>query len=87
MRIGITGLIVIAMMLVMVPYAVGDAVDMTGQLEFEDGTPCGEGIRVCVENLNETIAGEPWCENSFVDQGYIYWDYLVTGEASVRRSI
>ena len=85
MRIGIgtVGLIVVAMMLVIMPNAAAEpARDITGQLEYADGTPCGVGITTYAENLNETIAGEPWYTPSFEDQGYIFWDYLITAQAS-----
>ena len=81
--IGTVGLIVIAMMLVIMPNTVAEpSRDITGQLEYANGTPCWLGITTYAENLNETIAGEPWYTPSFEDQGYIFWDYLITAQAS-----
>ena len=88
MRIGITGLIVITMMLVMIPSAMASyAVDTAGQIEYENGTAVaiGEsyptGWTVCEDNLNRTYSPDTWCESTFGDGGYIIFDYLVTGQA------
>jgi hypothetical protein len=82
MRIAITGLIVIAMMLAMIPSAMAYAVDTAGQIEYEDSTPCPAGWTVCEDNLNHTYDPDTWCESTFGDGGYMIFDYLVTGEAN-----
>ena len=78
--IGITGIIVLAMVLAMVPSASAFAVDTVGTIQYEDGTTCPYGWTVCEENLNATYDTEPWCEPT--DPNPPYWNYLVTGIAS-----
>ena len=89
MKIGITGLIVIAMMLTIVPSAMASyAVDTAGQIEYENGTAVavGEsyptGWTVCEDNLNRTYTPDTWCESTYGDGGYLIFDYLVTGQAN-----
>ncbi|RZN36791.1 MAG: hypothetical protein EF813_06430 [Methanosarcinales archaeon] len=80
MRIGITGLIVIVMMLAMIPSASAFAVNTMGTIQYEDGTTCPYGWTVCEENLNQSYPDtEPWCEPT--DPNPPFWNYLVTGIA------
>ena len=80
MRIGITGLIVIVMMLAMVPSASAFAVNTVGTIQYENGTTCPYGWTVCEENLNQSYPDtEPWCEPT--DPNPPFWNYLVTGIA------
>jgi len=79
MRIGITGLIVVAMMLVMVPSASAFAVDTVGTIQYENGTTCPYGWTVCEDNLNQTYWPDVWCEPT--DPNPPFWNYLVTGRA------
>jgi len=80
MRIGMAGLIVVAMMLAMVPSASADfAVDTMGLIQFEDGTTCPYGWTVCEENLNQTFPEEPWCEPTAEKPPF--WNYKVSGRA------
>ena len=79
MRIGITVLIVVAMMFVMVPSASAFAVNTVGTIHYENGTTCPYYWTVCEENLNQTYDTEPWCEPT--DPNPPFWNYLVTGMA------
>ena len=80
MRIGITGLIVIVMMLAMVPSASAFAVNTVGTIQYVNGTTCPYGWTVCEENLNQSYPDtEPWCEPT--DPNPPFWNYLVTGIA------
>jgi hypothetical protein len=81
---GMTGLIVVAMMLAMLPGVSAFAVDTVGTIQFENGTTCPYGWMVCEENLNETYGGEPWCEPSSYNPPF--WDYLVVGRAATDES-
>ncbi len=79
MRLGITGLIVVAVMFVMVPSASAFAVNTVGTIHYENGTTCPYYWTVCEENLNQTYDTEPWCEPT--DPNPPFWNYLVTGMA------
>ena len=81
MRIGITGLIVVAMMIVMMPSASADfAVDTMGLIQFEEnGTTCPYGWTVFEENLNQTFPEEPWDEPTAEKPPF--WNYKVSGRA------
>jgi len=76
---GMTGLIVVAMMLVMVPSASAFAVDTVGTIQYENGTTCPYGWTVCEDNLNQTYWPDVWCEPT--DPNPPFWNYLVTGRA------
>jgi len=77
--IGITGLIVLAMVLVMVPSASAYAVDTVGTIKYENGDTCPYGWTVCEDNLNQTYSPDVWCEPT--DENPPFWNYLVTGKA------
>jgi hypothetical protein len=80
--IGITGLIVVAMMLAMVPSVTAYAVDTAGQIDYENGTPCDSLSWITsTDNLNRSYVEEPNWGEAYGDQGYIIWDYLITARA------
>ena len=77
--IGITWLIVVAMVLVMVPSASAYAVDTVGTIKYENGDTCPYGWTVCEDNLNQTYSPDVWCEPT--NENPPFWNYLVTGQA------
>ena len=82
MKIGITGLIMIVMMLAMVPNVSAYAVDTAGQIDYADGTPCDSlGWITSTDNLNRSYVEEPNWGEAYGDTGYIIWDYLITARA------
>lgn len=82
MKIGITGLIVIVIMLAMVTSASAFSVDTTGQIEYaNNGTPCPAGWTIYEENLNRSYPEEPWDQLTFGDNGFIIFDYQICGRA------
>ena len=77
--IGITGLIVVAMMLATIQSATaGVGMTTMGNIKYEDGTTCPYGWDVWMENLNASYGSEPW--HSVSEFLAPYWDYQVTGE-------
>ena len=59
--IGITGLIVVVMMLVTVQSATaGQSMTAGGTVKYENGTTCPYGWDVQMENLNASYGSEPW---------------------------
>jgi len=79
MRIGITGIIVVMMMLLMVPNAAAYAVAVVGTIQYEDGTTCPYGWDTWMVNENESYPEEPWYDDS---HSFIFWDYKNMGEAT-----
>jgi hypothetical protein len=81
MKTGITGIIVVAMMLAMVPsIAAWPAFEAVGTITYDvNGTTCPYGWDAYMVNHNESYVGEPWhdCTHSF-----IFWDYKITGEGT-----
>jgi len=81
MRIGIAGLIVVAMMLAMVPgVAAWPAFEAVGTIQYENSTTCPYGWDAQMVNLNDSGVGkQPWHD---VTHSFIFWDYKITGEAT-----
>ena len=81
MRIGITGIIVVVMMLAMVPGATAwPAFEAVGTITYNvNGTNCPYGWDAYMVNHNESYPGEPWHDST---HSFIFWDYKITGEAT-----
>ena len=81
MRIGITGIIIVAMVLAMVPTASADFYTWVGNVTYSTtGEWVPEGWTIQMENLNESYAPEPWEQVTYL---YVMWTAHCDGETAM----